>query len=127
MTLLTKLQEAKEGSRELDAALHEAITTFRPKRAGPGWRNENDFVIPVFPGFAILPAYTTSLDAALALVGERLPGWRWAISEGARASLQKGPPALSRGSIPITAKHKSPAIAICIALIKALEKDEPHE
>lgn len=63
------------------------------------------------------PNYTASLDAALTLVPE---GWGWLIDGG-------HPPAgyvveLDEGKLPpkqITGIHKSPAIALCIAALKA--------
>ena len=76
-----------------------------------------------------LPAYSTSLDAALALVREVLPGWVRSIEEywvhndpaqgigGWEAAIIK--PGKTNG----LATHKSPAIALCIALLRATSQE----
>lgn len=68
-----------------------------------------------------LPAYSTSLDAALALVREVLPGWTWDCREQDDKSHYAG---LQRGyrtsyDKAVGGSHKSPAIALLIALLKA--------
>lgn len=73
LELAERCENASGPDWELDAAIHEAVTTFPPRRAGVGWPNENALVVPAFPGWVLLPAYTASLDAAMGLVPE---GWR---------------------------------------------------
>ena len=76
-TLKARVDEADEGSRELDADLHLALTTFEARIAGPGWPDPCDLVVPELPGWKLLPHYTTSVDAALALIEAKLPGCWW--------------------------------------------------
>lgn len=56
--------------REVDAAIHLVKTTFPARRAGVGWPDENALIVPVFPGWVLLPSYTASFDAAKTLVPE---------------------------------------------------------
>jgi hypothetical protein len=117
-SLIQKLRDATGGSRELD---HELLISL-------GAHHEEDWCDEYY--FDGMRFYgdnpTQSLDAIIGLIEEKLPGWRWAVSEGARATLQKGPAALSRGSIPLNEKHKSAPIALCLALLSALE-GETHD
>jgi len=127
MTSLTKqLQSAEAGSRELDAAIFVSLfggevqpeyyrngltgeefklmTGVSPVKTKDGWQHRK------------ARPYTTSIDAALALVKEVLPGWDWSVShepeEGSGAIIEKGNKAYFL-------RHKSPAIALCLALLSA--------
>lgn len=68
LKLAERAEQASGPDRELDALIHEAVTTFPPRRAGVGWPDENALVVPAFPGWELLPAYTASADAALSLL-----------------------------------------------------------
>jgi hypothetical protein len=83
--LLTALQSAERGSRELDAKIavyfgdrgavsiveHDPRTSIFSHQ--PGWCR-NDENVSIRAG-----DYTTSIDAALALVERCLPGWSWLV------------------------------------------------
>jgi hypothetical protein len=149
--LKTKLLEADGGSRELDAEIYvtlfggevrpeyyrkglageefEALTGVSPVQTEDGWKHRK------------APAYTTSLDAALALVADVLPGWffdmghnygtneiQHGVFEGGELRYELNhPPFLAELISPtgghFETGHKSPAIAVCLALLSALEKE----
>lgn len=108
-TLIRDLEEATEGSRELDTA----VTNWM-------WREKWGKKLP--KDLSIEP-YTTSLDAALTLVPE---GWKWEIAnhagddDGPRAALWWGIPAEHNDEIKQIGAHgNTPALALCIAALKA--------
>lgn len=118
LDLAERIEAATCADREIDAALHLAATSFEPRIAGPGWTPESQLVVPTFPGWAPLPIYTDSLDAALTLVPEGC----WA--EGSlgshnctTASLEIHAPMtydpLGRATAP------TPALALCAAACRA--------
>ena len=97
--LITRLEQAAEGSRDLDLAIEKAFERCDPPE------------LLAFP----LPHYTTSLDAALTLVPE---GWAWDLmawpNEPSEAAIcQPGSPHLGRW------KGATPALALCIAALRA--------
>lgn len=107
--LTERLKAATCGSRELDV---ELAIQFHP-------RNEDG----TFKGPFKYPHYTTSLDAALALVGEVLPEHAVQLTEYKddewRAVLERG--GISRyGGL---SYHQSAPIALLIALLTALEAE----
>lgn len=66
----------------------------------------------------IADALHGSLDAALALVEEKLPGWAWSVGNrafGGQSYLMQAP-----GGEMISGFGSTPAIAVLIALLKAL-------
>lgn len=106
--LITRLEQAAEGSRELDMAIWDATG---------GWSVNNP------------PAYTTSLDDALALAERLRPCWSWSVGQNVhhkywlayalvlddyRSSFQ-----------PTNGMAKTPALALCLAILKANHKDKP--
>lgn len=108
--LLTRLENAKEGSRELDWAIRDQVC------ADAGEISSH-----------IAPHYTTSLDAALTLVPEggeeNGEGWRIGIERGPgretywTAWLRRH---ASDETIEATAIYKAgPALALCIAALRA--------
>ncbi len=121
--LIAKLEALDGPSREVD---RDIATHFGdPWDYGVSWRgwgigqDGRPIEKPVaFP-------YTASLDAAIALVGRVLPGWSW---EARRSGFGNGqasvwnPMEQPRPGKTIRADHKSsPAIALLIATLKALE------
>lgn len=63
--------------------------------------------------------FTASLDAAHALVSEKLPGWAWSVGNltaGAQAYLMPRP-----GAEMIAGRATTPALALTAALLKALD------
>ena len=96
--LITRLEEAAEGSRELDRAIWHELEF--DSRGEP----------------TLCPAYTTSIDAALALA-ERvgLDGWNtlYAAMMNWKAHDPRGP------------LSKTLPLALCLAILKANHKDKP--
>lgn len=82
--LLTRLREATGGDRELDArlwcALDEGNAIFSHLVGGG---EVAIYFLPDKPGSRRCPGwppYTSSVDAALALIARVLPGWLWSVS-----------------------------------------------
>lgn len=135
--MIARLEAATGGSRELDAGIHEHLgKQDRPQH----WRIHAD-----------LPLYTTSLDCALSLVPE---GWQWEIANnaiergldrclppndtvrelGPFAALQMPQPDDVLGGLdwfgPImvsAAKGATPALALCVAALKARSPAKPSQ
>lgn len=64
---------------------------------------------------------TSSVDAVIALAERVLPGWKWGIHHHRgliRAYVSKTSPLRP---MPIIADHSDPAIALCIAILRAKE------
>lgn len=103
-TLIEKLEQADGPSRELDAAIFEQVVKAN--------RIALDF-----------SAYTSSLDAAVALVERVLPRHRWVIANRTGPKVG-GSASVYRDDSLKTAEAPTPALALCIALLKALEARE---
>lgn len=103
--LIERLEKATGPDRELDEAIHAA--TNKPLRAGLRWGN--------------IPNYTASIDAAVALTERVLPdvGWSVATNRIDRRRVAR----LWTGEIDDGKAHAgaSPAIALCLAILKAME------
>lgn len=67
-------------------------------------------------GAGMVPHFTASIDAALTLVPN---GWDWCVYNSFAQVLEK-----SGKAVAITAFQKHPAIALCIAALKARENEE---
>ena len=120
LELAERCEEAVEADRLLDAEIHEAITTFPARIAGPGWPKETEFVVPVFPGWAILPPYTASIDAALKLIPEQMRDeiditTLYCVAR-VGINLNHGP---SEGPFYGSNKANSIPLALCAAALKA--------
>lgn len=107
--LIERLEKATGLDRELDALIGAFVDAAPIKRVSPGseWSKTVEWL-------EYLP-YTASLDAALTLVPE---GWEWQIggdvpSESGEAHV------FGKGDDIHTAFVDSPAIALCIAALKA--------
>ena len=107
--LIARLEAAEAGSRELDREIGEVT------RAPMG--NAGDVV---GLGYA---HFTTSLDAALALLGRALPDWDWQITKGADEMALACIQHSRRVSGPEVCAH-TPALALCIAILKAKAQGE---
>jgi hypothetical protein len=123
-SLTKQLQSAEAGSRELDREIWKRFEpedynkSFWSMKAVCPKGSSDDYVEAQM---ATHKRYTTSIDAALALVKEVLPGWTWDCREQDDKShyvtLQRG----YRTSYDkvVGGRHKSPAIALCLALLSA--------
>lgn len=136
-SLLARLESADGPGREIDALLMVAIEPptgdafwqwrgLQPK--GTQDRAEADLQADYAREHA--PAYTASLDAAIALCRRALPGWEvllsnegdvhWVASIGPRGTFTS-----------CEAVTPAPALALCIATVKALivaqQERTPHD
>lgn len=117
--LIERLEAAEVGSRELDWLIADLFAYPEPWPQSALW-----------PPFAAgsrfdksIPAYTTSLDAALSLAERVLPGQARAMGD-----MAFDPPGLPWATIWTTggdpkfnAHAATPALALCIAILKAHE------
>lgn len=126
--LISKVEGAVEGSRELDIEIMEAIGW-----RCPGWDTESDATKALFPdrlgynwfsdtspgyhGDVTSNPFTTSLDAALTLV----PGGKWwvlnsGVQSGTSLCQLEGD---DGGWTTFKAHAATPALALCAACLKA--------
>lgn len=151
-----RLAEAKEGSRELDALLH--VATFNephgpddliwasvPVRddhceSGTYWRHARSGM-----SLHTAPNYSTSLDAALALVSRVRPEWRcgfeqagmfdhsplceawvWPFEDSFEPDWQNGDEGYRSCPNGFRGAGVTPALALCHAIIRSLAKDSEN-
>jgi len=116
--LIERLEAAEAGSRELDLAVtHVTGGTFAytDRRSDDGTWSKVDIACP---------AYTTSLDAIIALIGEKLPRWSWGAEGKGQAAIASPD---DKPAIVFGAFAKTAPLALCIALLRALSKEgEPN-
>lgn len=143
--LVERLERAKEGSRELDLAIARATRDDVPEigdgvfdwhegkyaSSDPGSLYQDQFNQPAPPNVWKSPHYTTSIDVALTLVPE---GFWWEIRQmyapnspmrhfGNRG-LFHARVGKSYGSNGALGENDNPALALCIAALKAREMME---
>jgi len=127
-SLITRLEGAGEGSRELDLAIGVALCgwTIEPTfmgMKGP-WVTFDGGTCPATPG-GDYPALTQSLDAALALAGRVLPGWSWSggqITKDGTTQAWAVVYSTDRGK-PVGSELKAPtpALALVLATLRAVQ------
>lgn len=120
--LISRLEAAENGSRELDQEIALALGyTIK----GIGYLNERTCFAPDGGEIGRIPVYTGSLDAVLKLVPE---GWTWSVlfrpmvdNPPYRGSVADGHFGYVMGmeKAHATAVAKTPALALCIAALKA--------
>lgn len=139
-TLIARLESAGEGSRELDAHLFAMAQGGRihwidPVDGDLVWEKPIDGMWIRHPSsLRKMPAYTTSLDAAIALVARLLPEMRvenlceWDHSVlRARGPwmcdlVERGKDGMTPGALKAKcANAPTPALALVIAVLRALE------
>jgi hypothetical protein len=116
--LIARLMDATGPDRELDALIAVAAgetptEAFRPCAA----IDAGTFGVGSY-GLWVAPAYTSSIDAALVLVPE---DWGWRVdstNSAALAKIERGYQ-LEYGVADFSADGPTPAIALCIAALKA--------
>jgi hypothetical protein len=88
----------------------EPYVTWRYRRGGPPGTDPAAI-------YGEVPQFTSSIDAALSLVPE---GLVWDISSGTKAGLPDPPwAALWSDDLDVAADGKTPALALCIAALRA--------
>jgi hypothetical protein len=109
MTLIERLEQAEAGSRELDAEI--AKTRFGDdavRYGGAGWP-EGAIIVPCYPGWQIMPYYSTSIDAAQSLVPDEFKD-DWSLIGGKYWQAEVGFELCDAAT---------PALALAIASLKA--------
>lgn len=122
--LIAELEASTDGSRELDNAVFLAT---HPDQGTTSEEDEYWYAAHLDEDggpWTLLPFYTTSLDAALTLVPD---GWGWTINHDAIAAVYapkiEGDDDLADwGSAP----NGTPALALCIASLKARQVSEQN-
>lgn len=131
--LLARLEAATDADREIDARLDHAVHRrglywgrgddfgYTPPANVDNWRDER-WREAASELSSTTPAYTKSLDAALSLQEFLLPGWGFVIrrdDDGCNAYL------LYPDAMRVTPgggdQRPNPAIAFCIAVLKAMQ------
>lgn len=86
MGLLHSIETAFKGSRDLDIAIavtidgfFEIAPRFEGDEVGYGYVKDGQTITPGHGGDQLVPNYTTSLDAALRLLGRVLPGYDYML------------------------------------------------
>ena len=138
--LIAKVEGAKEGDEALDLAIFLALHPDDPTVAK--WAKTlaamDDFErVHWASRFIDLPHYTSSLDAIVKLVEAKLPGWSWTIRskdtpENDPYGDRQVPSALVYVGLTTSsmtrrlggAQGPTPAIALCLALLRALAQEE---
>lgn len=127
--LISRLEAAESGSRELDALIAAEIEPhlfdspgFPAERPIPPFIYDKGENVIRFDGGGLMdvrffPPVTSSLDDAIALADRKCPGLDWALSKSAAH--------IFAGVDIFTGKSKNGAIALCIAILKSLQ--EPRQ
>lgn len=133
--IVERLEKLTAPDRELDCLIAYASDLRAPEAIDVSWRERVDrFGLAEAVGAAdrsqniwssIVPLYTASIDAAVALVEKMLPGWIWGAGNSSIASYC----AQVRRMGVIEPDHRyefgpTPAIALLIALFRALTVNE---
>lgn len=132
--LITRLSKLNAPDRGMDAEIEVAVRRIEAARSGlaeeywANWQASPDgTVYDPHTRYSSNP-FTASVDAAIALANSVLPGWYWGITQG-----DDGEDAVEfQGNVwpliqPYPAEleqygyHKFPAIALCIAILRAKE------
>jgi hypothetical protein len=126
MTNLIERLEASEGAdRELDKQIWQLLVPGVTRRTSHVAHHSKPYDIDetrdASGRLIIVPSYTTSIDAALALVEAVLPGYDWARTVEFKTMRLYVP---SEDLPHYDGRHKSPAIALLIALLSAHEGAE---
>lgn len=142
--LIERVGKLTGADREVDARLWWEFDHERAVRAY--WTASTGLPQPMdeFPrsrglgyGYVVrsAPAYTASVDAALALVERKLPGWGWGVAMNGVKTGERTPEGYPRygdgfkahvtkrnaiRTMPEIAAAPTPALAIILALLKAL-------
>lgn len=138
--LIKRLQEAEAGSRYLDWEIWSTI--IQPWMEGSTWSasdatGEPECIIWSLPHSQKwfndhMPFMTTSIDAIVALIGEKLPGWRWSVYQRARKF--EGVLGVNFAGRSDQGPHRvvckiagHPALALSAALLTALQTNQERE
>ena len=132
--LIERLEKLTEPDREMDCLIAVEcggfILEYEKWRGARYVRIEADGTHnhPGQAGDMLVPRFTASIDAAVALVGRVLPGWKWGVH------FHNKNPSLRRGYVveaspfrpmPLFGDSPCPAIALVLATLRAIEASRP--
>jgi len=128
--LIAKLEKAEAGSRELDAAIFR-LTDARRRQSGYVFPDETPEAARAGKLASHIVAYTTSLDAILALVERELPGWEWLtlfnpLHGDSGCSYAVLTPPGGSGGHSVVHPGNAPALALCAAFLRARSASQPR-
>lgn len=137
MTLIARLEAAEVGSRELDAAIWGALIHPETKviSCHAAYAEDGTQVMFTLPPkrkeiatqrggtYLHADAYTTSLDAALALAERVLPGWAWMVERHKDVTATAWIDEWNAYGEVRSYRGNTPALAMCIAILKAKEAE----
>lgn len=122
--LIQRLEQATEGSRDLDMQIRQSVKTVTIPFGGQAWvRLVGDKIFeitdrsPHSTGDIYLPHYTTNLQDALGLVPEGLYGKIGFGPNRANARIWLS----VRPAVNASIQRPTPALALCIACLKAIQ------
>jgi hypothetical protein len=126
-SLVARVEKATEGSREMDAEVHiacygDGALDFGMPTGKGGSRVEFKYPHPYV--LARSPHYTSSVDAAIALVEKMLPGCNWRIQrqqDRCHAIINREH-AEKHFDIWVDQPGATPALALCGSLLRAIEE-----
>jgi hypothetical protein len=112
-SLIERLERCEGADREIDLAIFMATAEMESFSV---WRPNDPTLF-----------FTASIDAALALVERKLPGWGWQVHRDPQPGLEAcfgfvGEPGAD--GVCGRAYAPSPAIALCLALCRATEGEK---
>lgn len=117
MTLIDRLSKLDGPSRRLDHEMHILFFVPDDKKNTVEWNHFGSYSWSPSPDHVMIdkvPAYTSSVDAAVALAEKVLPGWKWyAGNWNVHAAVLSPDRNNDQRAVAAT-----PAIALCIAVLK---------
>lgn len=129
--LIARLEAASEGSRALDRAVALAAGVLFIDEDNRLYALDRDDGGRVYGGLGediLIRPFTTSLDAIVALIERKLPGWSWgvsgALSPPCTGLLYEPAPTASGYRVKVRISASKPPLALCIALLRALAQHQ---
>lgn len=120
--LILECQRLKGPSPELDSAIETYFSDWEPLWACYSRHRKTGEIVRTQDRTP--PAYTASLDAAVALAEQVLPGWHWGnhpFGGRRRAYVVEDSPLRL---VPVVADHSYAAIALVLATLRARQIEE---
>lgn len=118
--LIAALELAQGPSRELDAGIDMLVSKWSHPRKAVHADIQEEFVLPTVPHF------TSSIDAAIALVERVLPGWRGSVQFGKFHEVVNAYISADHDAADELASHAMPAIAVVLSTLRAKLSQEKN-
>lgn len=126
MTLIDRLSKLEGPNRRLDHEIHILFFVADDKKDTVEWNHFGSYSWSPSPDHVMIdkvPAYTASVDAAIALAEKAFPGCCWTISNNKRYEKPYSEIILTdaHGRSGYCGLGTTTAIALCIAILRAKE------